>query len=72
MVKKYTEAYFSRDSFTAGKALTPPKLSHSFANDWIKDGGKLILLRDQLGHNSIETTQQYTNLSLKEREKVMS
>lgn len=70
-VERYTRAYNSPDEFTTGKALSPHKLRHTFATDWIKTGGDLILLRDQLGHNSIETTTKYTNMSTKETKKVI-
>ncbi|MFL0366071.1 tyrosine recombinase XerS [Pseudobacillus sp. 179-B 2D1 NHS] len=56
-LNKYTTA------FTSGKSLSPHKLRHSFASEWLRSGGNLVLLRDQLGHSSIETTTLYTNLS---------
>lgn len=56
-LNKYTTA------FTNGKSLSPHKLRHSFASEWLRSGGNLVLLRDQLGHSSIETTTLYTNLS---------
>ncbi|MBP3950148.1 hypothetical protein J7W16_03310 [Bacillus sp. YZJH907-2] len=34
-------------------------------------GGNIVLLRDQLGHTSIETTALYTNLDRKEHKRVM-
>ncbi|WP_083334824.1 tyrosine-type recombinase/integrase [Sediminibacillus halophilus] len=52
-----------------GKGLSPHKLRHTFASDWIKKGGNLVLLRDQLGHNTIETNSKYTNLSAEETKK---
>ncbi|OIK04300.1 tyrosine recombinase XerS [Bacillus sp. MUM 13] len=71
LVSKYSEAFFAQDEFSTGKVISPHKLRHTFAGDFIKKGGNIILLRDQLGHNSIETTQKYTNLSKKERKAVM-
>ncbi|MEK4031454.1 tyrosine recombinase XerS [Pseudobacillus sp. FSL P4-0506] len=65
-LKKYTEA------FTYGKALSPHKLRHSFASEWLRNGGNLVLLRDQLGHNSIETTSLYTNLSDRDSQRFMN
>ncbi|WP_243293164.1 tyrosine recombinase XerS, partial [Bacillus sp. FJAT-47783] len=64
-VKKYTKA------FNAGKTISPHKLRHSFASEWLRSGGNLVLLRDQLGHNSIETTSLYTNLSSEDARKVI-
>ncbi|AZV42983.1 tyrosine recombinase XerS [Peribacillus asahii] len=71
LVNKYTGAFNSQEQFDSGQSLSPHKLRHSFATEWIKNGGNIILLRDQLGHNSIETTQKYTNLSSEESKKVM-
>lgn len=64
-VHKYTKA------FNSGKAISPHKLRHSFASEWLRSGGNLVLLRDQLGHNSIETTSLYTNLSNEDARKVI-
>ncbi|GLO68380.1 MULTISPECIES: tyrosine recombinase XerS [Oceanobacillus] len=71
LVVTYTKAFNTRSEFSTGKGLSPHKLRHTFATDWIKNGGDIILLRDQLGHNTIETTSKYTNLSDKASEKVM-
>ena len=65
IVKKYTSAYLS------GKQLSPHKLRHSFSKQFLDNGGNLVALRDQLGHNSIETTVQYTNLSQKEQRAIL-
>lgn len=56
-IHEYTSA------FTSGKSISPHKMRHSFATDWLRNGGGLVLLRDQLGHSSIETTSLYTNFS---------
>jgi site-specific recombinase XerD len=53
----------------SGKALSPHKFRHTFASEWIRTGGNLVLLRDQLGHSTIETTTKYTNLSTAESKK---
>lgn len=58
LVEKYTKEF--------NKKMSPHKLRHTFAGDWIRNGGNLVKLRDQLGHNSIETTALYTNLGSKE------
>lgn len=65
LVKKYTAA------FTTGKRLSPHKMRNSFAKDFLDQGGSLIALRDQLGHNSIETTSLYTNFSQEEQRQVL-
>ena len=65
LVTKYTAA------FAQGEGISPHKLRHSFAADFIRNGGNIILLRDQLGHSNIETTSLYTNLSNKDNEQVL-
>ncbi|MGX1195982.1 tyrosine recombinase XerS [Metabacillus sp. SLBN-84] len=73
MVSSYTKAFkIKYDEFYRGNGLSPHKLRHTFATDWINKGGNIVLLRDQLGHSSIETTSKYTNLSKKEGKKVMN
>ena len=67
LVEKYTKAFNQ-----GGEGLSPHKLRHTFAGDYLKNGdGNIVLLRDQLGHNSIETTALYTNLDERERKKVI-
>nr|WP_286165036.1 hypothetical protein [Planomicrobium sp. Y74] len=38
----------------------------------MRNGGSIVLLRDQLGHSNIETTSLYTNLSNKDNEQVLT
>ncbi|WP_368502741.1 tyrosine recombinase XerS (plasmid) [Alkalihalophilus sp. As8PL] len=67
LVERYTKAFNKGQ-----RALSPHKLRHSFAGEHLKNsGGNIVLLRDQLGHNSIETTALYTNLNRKEHKQVM-
>ncbi|AQQ55419.1 tyrosine recombinase XerS [Planococcus lenghuensis] len=66
LVGKYTAA------FAQGEGISPHKLRHSFAADFIRNGGNIVLLRDQLGHSNIETTSLYTNLSSKDQEQVLT
>lgn len=66
LVTKYTAA------FAQGKGMSPHKLRHTFAADFIRNGGNIVLLRDQLGHSNIETTSLYTNLSSKDGERVLT
>ncbi|MDX1806604.1 MAG: tyrosine recombinase XerS [Paenisporosarcina sp.] len=61
IVNKYSQA------FLLGKRISPHKLRHSFAKKWLDKGGPLVGLRDQLGHNSIHTTSNYTNFSQNEQ-----
>jgi len=66
IVKKYTKAYLD------GKELSPHKLRHSFAKRYLDEGGSLVALRDQLGHNDIETTTLYTNHSQDEHREILN
>ena len=66
LVTKYTAA------FAQGEGMSPHKLRHSFAADFIRNGGNIVLLRDQLGHSNIETTSLYTNLSNKDNEQILT
>ena len=38
------------------------KFRHSYAANWIKDGGNPFMLREQLGHTSLAMTNRYANL----------
>lgn len=67
IVKKYTAA-FSHDA-----GISPHKLRHSFAVDFLRNGGgDIVLLRDQLGHTDIKTTALYTNMSEQDSMKVLN
>ena len=66
LVTKYTAA------FAQGEGMSPHKLRPSFAADFIRNGGNIVFLRDQLGHSNIETTSLYTNLSNKDNEQVLT
>lgn len=62
LVKNYTEAFLGRDS------ILPHKLRHSFALEYMKSNDRKIqLLSEQLGHNSLNKTALYVNMSDKER-----
>ena len=64
LVKKYTKAF--------GKEITPHKARYTFAKQYQEKGGTLIGLRDQLGHQNIETTSLYITQSLQEQLTVVS
>lgn len=66
IVAKYTGA------FSESEGISPHKLRHSFATDYIRSGGSLVLLRDQLGHSNFEATSLYTNLSNRDGEEVLN
>ncbi len=49
----------------------PHKLRHTYATNHYKENKDLLLLRDQLGHTSVEVTSIYTNINNeKEREAI--
>ncbi|MGE7692074.1 tyrosine recombinase XerS [Lysinibacillus sp. NPDC097214] len=64
LVKKYTQAY--------GKEITPHKARYTFSRQYQLEGGTLIGLRDQLGHQNIETTSLYTTESMAEQKDVVN
>jgi integrase/recombinase XerC len=43
--------------------MHPHQLRHSFALNWLRSGGDIRSLQKLLGHESIETTQYYLNLT---------
>lgn len=60
LVEKYTAAHFDQ-------GIYPHKLRHSFAVDFVKNGGDMTALRDLLGHNHLETTSLYVNMASSEK-----
>lgn len=55
LVDKYTAAFDEKRS--------PHKLRHTYATNHYKENKDLVLLRDQLGHTSVEITSIYTNIN---------
>ena len=46
-----------------GKRASPHTLRHTFARNWITNGGDTVSLMHILGHTSLEMTQKYVRLS---------
>lgn len=69
---RYISAYSVRDRIERefkrfGIDMHPHVLRHSFAVDWLDRGGDIRTLQTLLGHESIETTQWYLNLTDRHR-----
>ena len=50
---------FKRYAKRAGVAGTPHTLRHSFATQFLRDGGSIYVLKRILGHSDIKTTERY-------------
>jgi len=61
MVKKY-----SKRAGINNKQVSPHTLRHTFATNFIKQGGNVMHLKEILGHASVSTSQIYITLALKD------
>lgn len=67
MIKKY-----SKRAGINNKQVSPHVLRHTFATDFIKQGGNVMHLQKILGHASVSTSQIYITLALKDVEEAMA
>ena len=53
------------------KKISPHKLRHTYATNLLNAGAELMDIKALLGHESISTTQIYTNVGQERMEKVV-
>ena len=54
------------------KKISPHKLRHTYATNLLNAGAELVDIKALLGHESIATTQIYTNVGQERMEKVVA
>ena len=54
------------------KKITPHKLRHTYATNLLNAGAELVDIKALLGHESIATTQIYTNVGQERMEQVVA
>lgn len=65
LVKKYAKA----GAFGIGTQITPHKLRATYATDMLNATGNVMLVRNELAHENISTTQLYLDTDTQDRKK---
>ena len=55
-----------------GQKISPHKLRHTYATNLLNAGAELVDIKALLGHESIATTQIYTNVGQERMEQVVA
>jgi len=63
MVRSSAENIFNKLSYAAGIKCTPHMLRHTHGTEIKESGYSEVYIMDRLGHNAIESTNQYMHLS---------
>jgi site-specific recombinase XerC len=58
-----------RDDEAQKRVATPHTLRHSFATHLLQNGVDLITIKELLGHESVATTQIYTNVDMSHKKR---
>lgn len=61
-IRKWMEAFLQKNNLS-GKGYTPHTLRHTFATTLLNAGVPLVVLRDLMGHKSLDQTLMYAQLS---------
>lgn len=71
IVNKYKKLAMTKDSTLIPEDLSPHKLRHTCAMELLNAGVDLIYIRDQLGHESVTTTEVYAKADTARRKKII-